>query len=304
MEPRFLAVDVQYDEAADTGWVAGLWFDRWTDPVPVQSDVRLHFGLQPYAPGEFYKRELPALAAYARSVGDRVAVVGVSVAADDLSGSRAMAGRMRLGFDLRRANDRVVQSFFGAGGRIPLPATFVFDDRGRLQRSYYREIDAAEIAALVAEFHPPPTLEDFRKLALGHIGAGKHREAGAVLGEAALALTDPDSKARIGTLYLHVGRNAMGRHLLEQAVRQRPNDVDALASLGWALREEGELDAAERVLRGALRKAPAHAHANNHLGRVMEARGERRAAAALYRAALASDPDFGAARRNLQRVEK
>ncbi|MFT4627760.1 MAG: deoxyribonuclease V [Myxococcota bacterium] len=61
MEPRFLAVDVQYDEAADTGWVAGLWFDRWTDPVPVRSDVRLHFGLQPYAPGEFYKRELPAL---------------------------------------------------------------------------------------------------------------------------------------------------------------------------------------------------------------------------------------------------
>lgn len=57
----FLAVDVQYDEPADTAWVAGVWFAGWRDAVPTRADVRLHFGLTPYEPGQFYRRELPAI---------------------------------------------------------------------------------------------------------------------------------------------------------------------------------------------------------------------------------------------------
>jgi deoxyribonuclease V len=57
----YLAVDVQYDEEADTAWVAGVWFPTWTALIPSRSDVRVTFGLTPYTPGLFYKRELPPI---------------------------------------------------------------------------------------------------------------------------------------------------------------------------------------------------------------------------------------------------
>jgi len=246
------------------------------------------------------KRELPALRAFARA-HPGVDVVGVSVETD-LAKARAFAKTQRLDFDLRVANDDVIAAFFGPNARIELPATFVFDAKGQLQRSFYREIDGGELTRLAAALEGQVSLEDFRMLALSHIGRGEHRQAGAVLDEARRALEGSNAQARIGTLYLHIGRNAMGLHLLRGATKERPDDVDAWAALGWALRETGDLDAAEGAIRHALARAPTHAHAQNHLGRVLEARGDLAGAARWYRGAVAADPDFAAAKRNLKRV--
>ena len=251
---------------------------------------------------EACKRELPALGEYAKAAGDAVQVVGVSVETEDLEGAKAFAKKLGLGFDLRLANDDVVAAFFGSSGRIALPATFVFDAQGELQRSFYREIDRAEVAAMVGALASKPALEDFRMLALSHIRKREHRKAGQVLDEARRVLHDSNARARIGTLYLHVGRTAIGRHMLQKATAERPDDVDAWAALGWALRESGDLDAAERAVRHALDRAPKHAHALNHMGRIHEARGNKGAAAEMYRAAVAADPDFVAAKRSLERV--
>ncbi len=253
---------------------------------------------------EACKRELPTLAKYARDAGTAVQVVGVSVETKDMAGVRAFAKKLRLDFDLRLANDDVVAAFFGSSGRIALPATFVFDAAGRLQRSFYREIDRAELETMVAALDTLPSLEDFRMLALSHIRLREHREAGLVLDQARLALDDSNARARIGTLYLHVGRTAIGRHMLQKATSERPDDVDAWSALGWALREGGDLDAAEEAIRHALDRAPKHAHALNHMGRVHEARGQNDEAAKMYRAAVEADPDFVSAKRNLKRVSQ
>lgn len=47
-------LDVDYDEIALTAKAAAVVFSQWEDAVPI-SDI------QPYDPGEFFKRELPCL---------------------------------------------------------------------------------------------------------------------------------------------------------------------------------------------------------------------------------------------------
>ena len=57
----FLATDVQYDDPGDRARAAGVLFTTWTDASPAAEIVRIHEGLAPYEPGQFYKRELPCL---------------------------------------------------------------------------------------------------------------------------------------------------------------------------------------------------------------------------------------------------
>lgn len=56
------ALDVQYtDERPVVGWVL---FEHWEDDVPmVFGALSLPFTVEPYEPGQFYKRELPCLLA-------------------------------------------------------------------------------------------------------------------------------------------------------------------------------------------------------------------------------------------------
>lgn len=58
---RIAAVDVDYDEDADTARAACVVFSDWADAEPIGIYAHTIRGLMPYIPGSFYLRELPAL---------------------------------------------------------------------------------------------------------------------------------------------------------------------------------------------------------------------------------------------------
>lgn len=55
-----LAVDVQYNGDV-SAQVAGIVFADWPDTKTVESMSFTKHGIEPYVPGEFYKRELPCI---------------------------------------------------------------------------------------------------------------------------------------------------------------------------------------------------------------------------------------------------
>ncbi len=56
-----LAVDVQYDDAADQAGIAALVFDSWQSSSFEHCLTTTHSHLETYEPGFFYRRELPCL---------------------------------------------------------------------------------------------------------------------------------------------------------------------------------------------------------------------------------------------------
>lgn len=58
---RLVAVDVDYDEAADSALAAAVVFDGWVAEAPLHQATREHRGLAAYEPGAFYRRELPCV---------------------------------------------------------------------------------------------------------------------------------------------------------------------------------------------------------------------------------------------------
>ena len=54
----YLTVDVQYGETAK---IAGVVFARWDAQTPVATYVTELQDVEPYVPGEFYRRELPCI---------------------------------------------------------------------------------------------------------------------------------------------------------------------------------------------------------------------------------------------------
>ncbi len=57
----FFCTDVQYDDEAGTAVAAALGFRHSSDPHPARQYKRTFRDIQPYIPGEFYRRELPCL---------------------------------------------------------------------------------------------------------------------------------------------------------------------------------------------------------------------------------------------------
>ena len=72
-----VAIDVQYDEEKRTGLAAAVAFNDWSDPESFREWTELITGIEPYVPGEFYKRELPCILALLAPVIDEVQVVVV-----------------------------------------------------------------------------------------------------------------------------------------------------------------------------------------------------------------------------------
>jgi deoxyribonuclease V len=62
------ALDVRYDEDALTGQGAAVVFDRSDDAVPLAEYTAAFKGVEPYVPGQFFKRELPCLLAVLEKV--------------------------------------------------------------------------------------------------------------------------------------------------------------------------------------------------------------------------------------------
>ncbi len=64
----FAALDVHYNKPARTAIAAAVVFPQWEDAEPVAEYTASCAGIEPYVPGEFFKRELPCLLAVLEKV--------------------------------------------------------------------------------------------------------------------------------------------------------------------------------------------------------------------------------------------
>lgn len=71
----FAALDVQYDEAAQKAASAAVTFDRWEALAPAAEHVAICQDIQPYEPGQFFKRELPCLEAVLAQIHEPLAAI-------------------------------------------------------------------------------------------------------------------------------------------------------------------------------------------------------------------------------------
>jgi deoxyribonuclease V len=83
-----VALDVDYDEDQHKGTASAVVFEHWEDSVPLATYVADCSNVQPYVPGEFFKRELPCLLAVLATVKEplTVAIVDSFVALGEFPG--------------------------------------------------------------------------------------------------------------------------------------------------------------------------------------------------------------------------
>ena len=62
-ESMIAALDVHYDQRRSVGTAAAVLFANWDDAVPAAEFTEVNENIQPYVPGEFFRRELPCLLA-------------------------------------------------------------------------------------------------------------------------------------------------------------------------------------------------------------------------------------------------
>ena len=71
----FAALDAHYDEGTLAGTGAAVVFQNWVDAVPLTEYTAVVQAVQPYEPGEFFKRELPCLLAVLRQVQEPLEIM-------------------------------------------------------------------------------------------------------------------------------------------------------------------------------------------------------------------------------------
>jgi len=247
------------------------------------------------------ERELPALAKLNAEWADDVGLTGVTLPGE---GADAFVERHGLRYPMVRANDAIMASFFGEGGEVTLPATFVFDARGRLSRSFFREIDAAELRASVAGLEVAPAAQDHVGLAISRSRAQAKGDALAAFREAVASGGDALTWWRLGVTALNGGDPEAAVTALRQAVRLNSEDAEAWTDLGQALTAAGKPKAAQEALLTATRIGAPAARAHHLLGARLAKRGEHSKAAARFEKALTDDPTQVVSWRGLARAQR
>ncbi|MGO8927059.1 MAG: endonuclease V [Limisphaerales bacterium] len=149
-------LDVDYREPA--AYAAGLAFQNWSDATPATEKVIPVVGVNPYEPGQFFRRELPCLLAVLRELPPVAVIVvdgyvwldGVSVAGLGAHLYQALAGKVAV---IGVAKTR----FAGAGAAVEVV-------RGRSTRPLFITavgMSAQRAAEHVRSMHGPdriPTL--------------------------------------------------------------------------------------------------------------------------------------------------
>ncbi len=69
------ALDVRYDNAAATGFGAAIVFEHWDDAKPAAEYTATFSHVEPYVPGQFFKRELPCLLELLKKVGEPLSTI-------------------------------------------------------------------------------------------------------------------------------------------------------------------------------------------------------------------------------------
>ena len=143
-----VALDVSYDEEQKTARAAAVVFKDWQDCQPLAQYTIDCEEVEPYQPGQFFKRELPCLLA-------ALSIVKQEISAVIVDGYVSLGDRPGLGIHLWEATNRqfpiigVAKSVFrGAGG--------VRVARGRSRRPLYVTaigMDEETAAERIKEMH-------------------------------------------------------------------------------------------------------------------------------------------------------
>ena len=202
--------------------------------------------------------ELPLLARLARSRGDEVRFVGVSVEMDELDDVRAAIARLRLPYPQFVADDALMASFFGEDGTANLPSTFVFDGEGKLSRAFHRAVGQAEIeAALDALREIPGGALLMLPLGEEHLLRGEIEEAKAYFKKGlAAAPGSPALLAQYGAALSLEGKHDEAIRTLTRAIRADPEFPYGLYLLGAAYKRAGRFEESIAALEKAVALQP------------------------------------------------
>ncbi|MBI2921320.1 MAG: ASPIC/UnbV domain-containing protein [Planctomycetes bacterium] len=286
------------------------------------------------------KKELPDLARLARRYGSEVRFAGVSLERKDLAGIAGAIRDFEIPYPQFFADEDVLRRFFGAGGKAPLPSTFVFDGTGRLRRAYLRPVTESEVAALLDSFRDEGvfTVDLGLRGYLAHMGgrideaaqwlekavqakpggAWERNEYGAVLArlnrleealaqfEAAMRIDPsygPTMWASHGNLLRRLGRSAEAIRDFEEAARRWPEHAEVQVGFVGALVETGQFDRAVELSARAVEKHPFDAAAFVWRAVALDRVGKREEALAALRKALEIDATNEDAKRLLNEMK-
>ena len=247
-------------EAAGT--VAAEPLRRWSDgsrptvtgaPSPAMVAEALDGGRAPLAGGRpavinFWapwcppcNQELPQLVDLAGRYDGEIDFVGISVELDNLDSVRESIDRFGIPYPQFLADDTVMERFFGSEDEAALPATFVFDQAGRLRRLFRGAVTDAELDTLLASFRDEAVSEDtLRMLAETYLSAGDYAQAAEFYER--LALLQPTRLDQIGQAWQRqraldwiakaraqraLGEVAAARESYDQALRLEPGNRTA-----------------------------------------------------------------------------
>ena len=247
-------------EAAGT--VAAEPLRRWSDgsrptmtgaPSPAVVAEALDGGRAPLAGGRpavinFWapwcppcNQELPQLVDLAGRYDEEIDFVGISVELDNLDSVRESIERFGIPYPQFLADDAVMERFFGSEDEAALPATFVFDQAGRLRRLFRGAVTDAELDTLLASFRDEAVSEDtLRMLAETYLSAGDYAQAAEFYER--LALLQPTRLDQIGQAWQRqraldwiakaraqraLGEVAAARESYDQALRLEPGNRTA-----------------------------------------------------------------------------
>jgi deoxyribonuclease V len=95
------ALDAHYDEDASTGTRGAVVFEHWDDGEPIAEYTAECSGVEPYVPGQFFKRELPCLLAVLEILREPLNAIVID-------GYVNMGEKPRLGMNLWEALDKKI----------------------------------------------------------------------------------------------------------------------------------------------------------------------------------------------------
>ena len=238
------------------------------------------------------QRELPELAALEKSFGKEIEFIGVSVEKTKIKDVEAAIKKFRLSYAQFYANDKLVQSFFGADGEIPLPSTFVFSKEGQLMRVFTRAVGKEDLHDLLSDLKGDPlNFEFIRPITESYLLQGKHQEALALLLRAHEERPkDLRILSQLGNTFAIMGQNEKALSYLKQAVSLAPKSDYAWYVLGVSYKKLKRTDEALKALRKAFKLAPNKIQYAMSLGATLSSINELNSAVKIFEAATQIDP--------------
>jgi len=196
--------------------------------------------------------ELPAFGKLAKKYKS-IAFAGVSVETQKLDDVKQAIAEHGLAYPQFLANPALMESFFGADGEAPLPATLVFNKNGALVRSFFRAITAEELSQTLEALEPDQSDAKMLRWMGEHAVAQGYLSSGVSFFQKGLE-EDPDSVL----LLVQLGGTLSGQEqhkkaiaLLEKATRLDPRFPYAWHLLGKAYSRADKLKKSMKAHRKA-----------------------------------------------------